>query len=172
MSSGNKSFVLICTVISILALLIAGVNISRLFQIEKSSDINENSPQSEDVEEQFDVRNVSTTSIDISPKTIDFGVVKADTVLIAQFRVFNKGGEWLYVQNLHADCICTSVEKDKSRVPPKDSVVITVKLDTKGKSGDNTIYATFRANTKELEHKLRLKAMIKPFKTMLRISCF
>ena len=105
---------------------------------------------------------MSTTSIDVSPKTIDFGVVKADTVLIAQFRVFNKGGEWLYVQNLHADCICTSVEKDKSRVPPKDSVVITVKLDTKGKSGDNTIYATFRANTKELEHKLRLKAMIKP----------
>ena len=75
MSSGNKSFVLICTVISILALLIAGVNISRLFQIEKSSDINENSPQSEDVEEQFDVRNVSTTSIDVSPKTIDLSTV-------------------------------------------------------------------------------------------------
>ena len=85
MSSGNKSFVLICTVISILALLIAGVNISRLFQIEKSSDINENSPQSEDVEEQFDVRNVSTTSIDISPKTIDFGVIVAFMMYIKFF---------------------------------------------------------------------------------------
>lgn len=162
MSSANKYFVLICSAISIIALLITGVNLSRYYQNKKSSDINEYNLQSEDIEESFDVRNMSITAIDISPKTVDFGVVKADTILTAQFRVFNKGNEWLYLQKLHADCICTSVEKDKSRVPPNESIVITLKLDTKGKSGDNILYATFRANTKEVEHKLRLKAKVKP----------
>ena len=107
-----------------------------------------------------DVRNMTPTSIEISPRFIDFGEVKSDTVLVASFIVKNIGEETLFLQNLRADCICTSSEWNKRVATPGDSLIITLKLDTKGKSGDNRVYATFLANTKEINHKLRLSVRV------------
>lgn len=91
---------------------------------------------------------------------MDFGTVYADSILTAKFSVINTGPEVLYLQKLKADCLCTSAIIDKSAATPRDSVIVTLILNTQGKEGDNTIYATFMTNTKEIEHKIRLRVRV------------
>ena len=157
----QKLFIAVCCVVCILALALTTVNVIRYFRSTSERNIvrDEITISSGD-EEMIDVRNMAPTRIEIKPKMIDFGSVISDTVLIARFSIKNAGTELLYIQRLKADCICTSVESNKALATPGDSIVVTMKLNTKGKEGKNVVYTTFMANTKEIEHKLRLVAKI------------
>lgn len=158
----QKLFVAVCSVICLFALALTTVNVIRYFQSNSSvgNDHNNNIASFSDDGDIIDVRNMAVTSIEIAPNVIDFGNVVSDTVLSASFSIRNTGSELLYIQRLKADCICTSVESSKVAAPPGDSIVVTMKLNTKGKEGKNVVYTTFMANTKEVEHKLRLVAKI------------
>lgn len=157
----QKLFVAVCSVICMFALALTTVNVIRYFRSNSSVGNDHNSIASfSDDGDIIDVRNMAITSIEIVPNVIDFGNVVSDTVLSASFSIRNTGSELLYIQRLKADCICTSVESSKVAASPGDSIVVTMKLNTKGKEGKNVVYTTFMANTQEVEHKLRLVAKI------------
>ncbi len=158
----QRLFVAVCSVICMFALAFTTVNVIRYFRSNSSvgDDHNISIASYSDDEDIIDVRNMAVTSIEILPNMIDFGNVVSDTVLSASFSIRNTGSELLYIQRLKADCICTSVESSKVAASPGDSIVVTMKLNTKGKEGKNVVYTTFMANTQEVEHKLRLVAKV------------
>lgn len=157
----EKPVVFVCLVICVLALCVTASNVIQYYQSQPTEAYaNSNYISSSEIEEMFDVRNMALTSIDLHPKSVDFGTVNSDTILTARFSIRNMGTELLCIQRLKADCTCTSVSSNKDFASPGDSIIITMTLNTKGKDGDNTINATFMANTKELNHKMRMIARI------------
>lgn len=157
----QRYFIIICSIICVLAIVITVVNILRYLRPFTPVNIMErNTLGYLEEEEIIDVNNMTPTNIEISPKTIDFGTVGADSILTAKFFVINTGSEMLIIQSLNADCICTSAVIDKIAATPGDSIVVTLTMNTKGKEGDNNVYASFMANTKEVEHKLRLRVRV------------
>ncbi len=157
----QRFFIIACSIICALALVITVVNVFRYLRPSASGNNLEKTTLGFLDEDEFtNVRNMAPTKLEISPKNIDYGTVGADSILTARFSVINTGPEMLIIQSLNADCICTSAVIDKSVATPGDSIVVTLKMNTKGKEGDNTVYASFMANTKEVEHKLRLKVRV------------
>lgn len=87
-------------------------------------------------------------------------MISQDTVCTAQYILKNVGEEVLYLQSLKTGCFCTSSEYDRNFALPGESIAITLKFDSKGKPGSQTIYSVVRMNTEEKDHKLTLKAKV------------
>lgn len=102
------------------------------------------------------------TSLQIDKTVIDFGTVKEDSVLIASYIVKNTGDSLLVIENINPDCTCTSYQLSKNKIMPKDTCLILLFLDTKGKKGSEIIYATLKANTQVEQYLLTLKARVIP----------
>jgi hypothetical protein len=154
-------FVRVCSVVCVLTLSWAIVNVVRFF-ISRSSErvIVDNNNASSEEGQIIDIRGMAPTNLEIIPEVIDFGTVVPDTVLEAKFSILNTGSELLYLQRLKADCICTSAETDKAFASPGDSIIVTLKLNTKDKEGNTVVYATFMANTTTVLHKIRMRAKV------------
>ncbi|MBQ8069968.1 MAG: DUF1573 domain-containing protein [Bacteroidales bacterium] len=160
-------FVIACSAICVLALFISIKNFSSIRKPSSSgsivTDMGELLPFEEESSEgdMIDVANMAFTIVEITPKVIDLGEIPQDTVCTAQYILKNVGKEVLYLQSLKTGCFCTSSEYDSNFALPGEKIVITLKFDSKGKPGNQTIYSVVRMNTEEKEHKLTLKARVR-----------
>lgn len=88
---------------------------------------------------------------------IDLGELPEDTIVFATYEFINIGNNKLTINLIETDCTCTGhILKDES-IMPGDTTELTLEFDTKGKLGQNTIYAILHANTKDKLHKVILK---------------
>ena len=78
----EKPVVFVCLVICVLALCVTASNVIQYYQSQPTEAYaNSNYISSSEIEEMFDVRNMALTSIDLHPKSVDFGTVNSDTIL-------------------------------------------------------------------------------------------
>ncbi|MBQ8069320.1 MAG: DUF1573 domain-containing protein [Bacteroidales bacterium] len=163
----DKIFVVTCSIICVVALGISIVNFSSIRRISSSSNSvtnqEETFPGGEESSEgdMIDVANMAPTIVEIVPKVVDLGEIPQDTVCTAQYILKNVGKEVLYLQSLKTGCFCTSSEYDRNFALPGENIVITLKFDSEGKPGNQTIYSVARMNTEEKDHKLTLKAKVR-----------
>lgn len=97
-----------------------------------------------------------TTEFKFINKIVDLKDVKADTLVTANFEIVNLGENKLYLFDIKPDSDCTSYSLNKNGINYLDTLIITLKYNTKGKVGKNSTTAVFQANTKEKIYKIRL----------------
>lgn len=97
----------------------------------------------------------NTTAI-ILNRHIDLGNVSDHELISAQFIVVNNGLDTLYIDGINPDCNCTQFILGKNPVPPKDSSVLSLYVNTQNKAGQNTIHTILSANTEERYYDLTI----------------
>ena len=101
---------------------------------------------------------------DVAPRLLvskykyDFGAVKEGTVCTGEVTVYNKGKEDLLVRNVAADCGCTKVFIDKTKIEGGDSTTLHFSIDTSHKLGEVEYNAIIEANTDSAIHFVQLFA--------------
>lgn len=109
----------------------------------KNSDIVRN-PVSANVPEDT----VNVAKIDFGDAyTYDFGEVDEGAVVSHTFPFTNTGQLPLLIQNARSTCGCTVPDWPKSPISPGEQGTITVRFDTKNKTGRQTKPITITANT-------------------------
>ena len=91
--------------------------------------------------------------------TIDFGTIKGDSLLVADFVLTNSCDTAAYIFSVNPECTCTSYYVSKYEVLANDTALIRLTFDTKDRYGENRIYATVKDNSMEM-HLLMLKVNI------------
>lgn len=101
---------------------------------------------------------------DVAPRLLlskykyDFGAVKEGTVCTGEVTVYNRGKEDLLVRNVAADCGCTKVFIDKTKIECGDSTTLHFSIDTSHKLGEVEYNAIIEANTDSAIHFVQLFA--------------
>lgn len=101
------------------------------------------------------------TDMKVVNQVINFGSVPEDTVLKAIYTVVNTGEHPLYIEYINPDCNCTGVEYSKEAIPPKDSIKVSLLLDTKGKNGVQILHSVIKANTHDPMRRITMKVKVK-----------
>jgi hypothetical protein len=70
------------------------------------------------------------------PDMWDFGAVSAGSVLKHEFVIVNTAAKDLVIKDTTTSCGCTVSEIKKKRLLPGESTTVSIKLDTKGYTGD------------------------------------
>ena len=96
------------------------------------------------------------TTATILNRHIDLGNVSDHELISAQFVVVNDGLDTLYIDGVNPDCNCTQFILGKNQVPPKDSSVLSLYVNTQNKVGQNTIHTILSANTEERYYDLTM----------------
>lgn len=97
----------------------------------------------------------------IRKRTIDFGVVSADTLLQARYYLINNTDSIIVINYVNPECSCTGYKISNYHIEPRDSVYVDLELNTKGTYGEQKIYTILRAETETKMYKLILKANVK-----------
>lgn len=103
---------------------------------------------------------IAQTTLKWKNKICDFGIVKQDTIISAQYTFYNTGDKELIILYVNPDCNCTSYELSRKKIPINDSAFIKLSLNTQNKIGKQHLYTTVCANTKARMYKLTLKAYV------------
>lgn len=90
---------------------------------------------------------VNVARIVFDEQVHDYGSVKAGKVVEHTFKFTNKGVAPLTITKAKSTCGCTVPEFPKEPIPPGGQGEITVKFNTKGKSGKNRKPVNVTANT-------------------------
>jgi hypothetical protein len=104
---------------------------------------------------------VKNNEMIIRKKTIDFGVVKQDTLLTAKFYLVNNSDRKIIINYVNPDCSCTKFLVSNYNINPHDSVYVDLSLDTKNRFGEQKLYTIIKAETNTKMYKLTLKAFVK-----------
>ncbi|GEM_PF-4665700 len=96
------------------------------------------------------------TTATILNQHIDLGNVSDHELISAKFIVRNDGLDTLYVDGINPDCNCTQFILGKNPIPPKDSSVLSLYVNTQNKVGKNTIHTILSANTEERYYDLTM----------------
>lgn len=102
----------------------------------------------------------SLTSMIFINKTINFGTVPSDTLLIARYFFTNTGNKNLRIKYVDPDCTCTNYNLPNQLILPTDTSFIELRFETKGKFGEQIIRATVCSNTSTKLYLLTLKASV------------
>jgi hypothetical protein len=103
-----------------------------------------------------------TAEISFTEKEFDFGTIKEGDVVNHVFKFTNTGKSPLVIQNASAPCGCTVPAWPKEPVAPGASGEITVKFNSKGKSGIQNKPVTIVANTQPDVSTVTLKGNVEP----------
>lgn len=98
------------------------------------------------------------TEIKFSKRGIDFGKVPDDTILKANFTIYNVGPSYLKIKAVLPDCSCTNFLLAKDSVASNDSTVLTLIYETKNKIGKQNLHTVVEMNTREKLYMLSLQA--------------
>lgn len=89
--------------------------------------------------------------------TFDFGEVKQETKVQAEFLLVNKGKENLIIRKIYSSCGCTVVQPEKKIISPGESIKIKTIFDTSGRSGDqNTSVYVITNDPKNYKQVLKI----------------
>ena len=100
------------------------------------------------------------TDLKFNKKFINFGTITQDTLLRAEYILYNTGQNPLKIKYVDPDCQCTSYNLSKNNILPNDSALITLNIDTHDKYGEIKLYTIVCANTKAKFYKLTMKLNI------------
>ena len=103
----------------------------------------------------------SVTSIKLLNRYIDLGDVNADTIIGADYFMINTGENELHVKYINPDCSCTKYESSSNTISPRDTLRISLYVNTKNKMGSQKLSTVIRTNTSEQFHKITLKFRVK-----------
>lgn len=92
----------------------------------------------------------------IKNPVFDFGSIIQDTVLSHTFTMHNISNQCISIRLLSKSCNCTEVFVEHDTILPQSVSTITLKLNTKGKSGIVNVYTIIESNTAQRYHKLQL----------------
>lgn len=93
-------------------------------------------------------------------KIVDLGAVNEGDTLVGKFSFVNKSNSDLIIEYVNPDCICTSFTISEKKIRPGGHGLITLFLDTRGKVGEQKVYAVVKANTKSKFHRIIMKATV------------
>ncbi|MFC2187371.1 DUF1573 domain-containing protein [Fulvivirgaceae bacterium LMO-SS25] len=104
--------------------------------------------------------NNELTTLKLVNSVVDFGNIPEDTTVFASYDIINTGENDLIISLVETDCTCTGYTLSDKTLMPGDTTILSLEFDSKGKLGQNTIYAILHANTKDKLHKVVLKNMV------------
>lgn len=110
---------------------------------------------------QEEITKNNITKIRWNHKTIDFGKVSNDTLIEANFRLYNNDTLPLIIKYVNPECGCTNFKISKKIILAQDSCEISLFLNTKNKKGYQRIITTVCTNSKQKFSKLTLKGFVK-----------
>lgn len=87
---------------------------------------------------------------------VDIGDVKIGTVVHHRFIVKNIGDEDLIISGLGKSCNCTEVSMDTTLIKPGKTAMMSVRVDTKDKSGLSAVSVFLKDNTEDGENFVQL----------------
>ncbi|UCD94599.1 MAG: DUF1573 domain-containing protein [Candidatus Zixiibacteriota bacterium] len=90
-----------------------------------------------------------TPSIELIDDSWDFGFIPSDYTVVHYYRIKNIGGSDLHIDQLTADCDCTSAYAARKVLPPDSTTEIKLIFETKGYYGANTRQVTIHSNDPE-----------------------
>lgn len=83
----------------------------------------------------------------LDKRVIDYGKVKSGGFLMISVPFRNVGNAPLEILNIHKSCTCTEVEVPCRTIAPGAMGEITLKVDTKGKHGEQVLVISLDLNT-------------------------
>ena len=101
-------------------------------------------------------KNESLINVKIIKPVIDLGSVPSDTVVSVDFAIINIGRTTLKVDFVNPDCMCTEYKYSKKPILPGDTLLLTLKVNTKNKIGEQSLITIIKLNTKEELYKIML----------------
>lgn len=87
---------------------------------------------------------------------VDIGDVQVGTLVSHEYYIKNTGDQPLLIKEFGKSCNCTEVNINTYRINPGEKATLTVKVETKGKTGKTVINVFIRDNTDEEENFLQL----------------
>lgn len=87
---------------------------------------------------------------------LDIGDVVVGTQVCHEFIIKNTGDEPLVITELGRSCNCTEVTINTNTIKPGGKAIMTVKVDTRGKTGKTAINVFVRDNTQDEENFIQL----------------
>lgn len=91
-----------------------------------------------------------------SPRIIDLGEIKHDSLLAIDIRFKNTGDAPLIIKEVIQSCTCTSSKVDKNKYDQGEEGILAMTIDTKGKIGKNVMSVSISANTEQEEYIVRV----------------
>ena len=96
----------------------------------------------------------------IDSSSYDFGTIKEGQVVEHTFKFRNDGEYPLILNNITSSCGCTTPEWPKEPIGPNATSSISVRFDSKNKSGPQVKTITVYANTEPAYSELRLRGIV------------
>jgi hypothetical protein len=84
--------------------------------------------------------------LEVPAPEYDFGKVRGEPVIEHEFSLKNSGNETLNIHRIKTSCGCTTPGIQALIIPAGETVTLPVKLDLKGKSGDQRQFITLSTN--------------------------
>jgi hypothetical protein len=99
-------------------------------------------------------------AIHFSKKLLDLGNVDKDTLIEGRFVLKNFGKQDVKINYVNPDCTCTSYDISKDYIPVNDSIFLTLRFDTSGYTGDQTLTAVISTDSEIKFYKVQMKFTI------------
>ncbi len=145
----NKIVNLISTILFVVSLFL----IARHFVITAKNRNNEPEPPAYMVDEDY-----PTTEIESSELDIDLGEVEIGKTISQKYVMRNSGDQPLVVMAINPDCNCTDFKISKWKADPRDSVVVSLFVNTADKkAGETELTTVMKVNTEERFYLLTLR---------------
>ena len=100
--------------------------------------------------------------IEFDMEVWEFGEINEGESVDTIFTFKNTGNEALIISNAKAGCGCTVPQWPKEPIAPGESGTISVKFNSKGKTGKQTKRVTLTMNTTPNTKQLRLSGLVNP----------
>lgn len=109
----------------------------------------------------FDQPKEGNAEIEFEEKVYDFGAIKEGEVVEHAFTFKNTGNRPLSISGTNTSCGCTTPEWPREPIMPGESGKISVRFDSKGKSGTQNKQIAVMTNTVPNQTTLRLVGEVK-----------
>lgn len=140
----------IINVISAILIIVSLILIVRYFIV--SNNYQNSSQQTYYEEEEYPM-----TQAECVNGTVDLGKVAIGNMISQKYVIRNTGENPLVVQSLSPDCNCTDYKVSQYVAQPRDSIVVTLYVDTEDKKlGETALNTVIQLNTEEKNYLLTL----------------
>ncbi|MFN3758923.1 MAG: DUF1573 domain-containing protein [Algoriphagus aquaeductus] len=99
-------------------------------------------------------------AIQFSTKLLELGNIDKDTLIEGRFVLKNFGKQDVKINYVNPDCTCTNYDISKDYIPVNDSIILTLRFDTSGYTGDQNLTAVISTDSEIKFYKVQMKFTI------------
>ncbi|PZV83602.1 uncharacterized protein DUF1573 [Algoriphagus aquaeductus] len=88
------------------------------------------------------------------------GNIDKDTLIEGRFVLKNFGKQDVKINYVNPDCTCTNYDISKDYIPVNDSIILTLRFDTSGYTGDQNLTAVISTDSEIKFYKVQMKFTI------------